>query len=292
MKKYLLLFLFLFFSPLIVRAETYYFDYTEYFYSDEEIEESNEVEVNKIFDGNKWIYKYRFRNYLILPDNLVINSRDFNFTDIMETNISLDQFIINKIYNLNAMNNCEALVEIHYRDNFIRKSLYIDIDYYINVPEFIIIDSYDFDIWNYIDPDMPMKDHIRIEGEYDLNTNGEYYLTISYDDVFKEIKLIVDNENNENDFMDKEEILTEEEKNYNVNKKIIYDQNKKIYNTYNNSYPVTKNEENSSCDLKCPLNTRVIYSSCVQDNPILSYISYGFYSIIIVLLSIIVVRKK
>ncbi len=292
MKKYLLVILFLFFSPWVVNAETYYFDYTEYFYSDVEMETTKEMEVDKVFDGSKWIYKYRFRNYLTLPDHLVIQSKDFKFTDVMETNISLDQFIINEIYDLNTMNQCEALVEIYYHDEFIRKSLFIDIDYYIHVPEVININNDTFDIWEYIETDLPMKEYIKIDGWYDLKVNGEYYLTISYDDIFKEVTLIVDNESNKNNFTSNEEILTKDENHEDVNKKIIYDQTHKIYNTYNNSYPVIKDVEHSSCKLQSPFNTKIIYRDHEKNDPIFTYISYGFYSIMILLLSIIVVRKK
>ncbi len=286
MKKFLCFFLFIFLTPFIVQAETYYFDYSDYYYSYDEIEESNEVEVEEILENDKVIYKYRFRNYLILPDDIVINDRDFKITDVMQTNISFDKFIINEIYNLDDMNHCEASVDIYYKNDCIRKNLYIDIDYYVNVPDVINIEDYDFDIWDYIETDIPMLESITIEGGYDLNINGEYYLSIIYEDTIKDVKLIVDIEDNKDKPLSKDEIVE------NTNdKKIIYTKNEYTYNYSNNiaPYEIMK-EEDLSCPI--PVNTRIIYDDSNKENNLFSYISYAFYLIMIILLSIIVVRKK
>jgi len=188
------------------------------------------------------------------------------------------------------MNNCNDAIEIKYKKAYMGFVIYINIDEYIEMPEQIIINDYNFDIWDYIDTNIELKDEIIIEGDYDLNSNGEYNVIVSYKEIVKETKLIVDIlKETDKEIIEEDEIKDIEEK-----EDIVLEEEKKIETiTYVNNYYETKNtcQEIKYIDRFIPISNTVK----VKDkdyNKGFRYISYAFYGVATILLSIIVVRKK
>lgn len=261
--------------PNYVKAETYYFDYSDYYYSDTEIIESDEVEVEYVYENDKLIYKYRTRNYLTIPNEIIIWSKYFKIIDNIVTNIPLNEITIKEYYNLDTMNHCDASIDFVYKDIIIPKKVKIEIDNYIKVPSEIIVNSYDFNLFDYIETDIYNKEEIKIIGEYNLMKNGKYELTLSYNSIEEKTTLIVDIEDN-NQKINAQPILTN---NYIENKYIIYcEEESKAVEEKIKIVPIK--EENT------------IKKYYINNNKVFRYVTYGFYSYISILLSIFVVRKK
>lgn len=292
-RKILFLFLtMLFIIPFRVKADTYYFNYSDYMYAIEYIEESDAVEVEEIIDNDgSVIYKYRTRDYIITPDrSIVITNRNFDIYNFINTNIPLDEIAVMEYYDLESENYCEAIADVIYKDNVIRIPVYISIDNYIVVPEEIVVKDYNFDIYSYIETDIEVIEDIEIIGSYDLNVNGTYELTLLYHNTVEKTKIVVDiNENNM-------EPTGDNIKNEVENKEGIISETSKIYETKNyvsNYYELKSTEDEKELITKVvPVNNRIICEHDDSINQYYFYISYAFYFIIVILLSIIVVRKK
>jgi len=296
--------LMLFIVPLKVKGEEFYFNYGAYNYSEEYVEEKKDLEVEVINDGEKDVYKYRTRDYIIIPLYIVIESRDANIYDYIDTNIPLEQLEVIEYYDLKTMNNCNGAFEIRYKKSVIGKLVSIRIKNYIEVPEEIIVNDYNFEIWNYIETDIQKKEDIVFSGEYDLNSNGEYELLITYNDIAKKTKIIVEIEEN-NKVLDDEEKdgikdnVEEEEKgdiadNITQKEEIIEVtiEEKQPITCINNYYEIKEQEkEIEYVDRIVPVNNKTTYDDA-DYNKYFRYVSYAFYSITTILLSIIVVRKK
>lgn len=314
MKKNLL-FLFLLMILIIptkVKGETFYFNYGEYQYSNDVIEERKDLEVQTIIENGNTIYKYRTRDYLIIPSKIIIDNKDFNILSLFDTNLPIEDIKLRPKYDLDTMNNCYGKLIIEYKDTSISKSVYIEIDNYINIPKEIMVNDYEgFNIWNYIDTNIMDKDSIEIIGEYNLGINGTYDLLIKYSNLEVTTKIIVDIDNNDiiEDIEDNskddsdennnlEEEITKEDKEK-INFCII--DNTKIYETikYINVCPINeeesddKEEKESNVEKEIvPINNKISCECNNNDKKYFYYISYSFYSVVIILLSIIVVRKK
>ena len=291
MKKSLFLILLLMIIiPIRVKGEELYVNYGQYNYSDNYIEERKDLEVEEVIQDGKTIYKYRTRDYIIIPKGLVIDSKDFNILDYIDTNLPLEDITITEYYDLSTMNKCNGAIEIKYKKAYMGFVIYINIDEYIEMPEQIIINDYNFDIWDYIDTNIELKDEIIIEGDYDLNSNGEYNVIVSYKEIVKETKLIVDILKE----TDKEIIEEDEIKDIEVKEDIVLEEEKKIETiTYVNNYYETKNtcKEIKYIDRFIPISNTV-KAKDKDYNKEFRYISYAFYGVATILLSIIVVRKK
>jgi len=234
-------------------------------------------------------YKYSFGNgyYLSVPDNIVIDSKDFNAFDVIETDINLDEITIDYLFDFNVDNNKNVVFKIKYKDVGIQTGAYISIKDYIKVESEIRVDNYEFDIWKHIDTNIN-KDNIEIVGSYDLNSNGKYGLILKSNDILVNTIIVIDIEDNkEVDKLEKtceetkKETLTYETKNYTSN---YYD-----YHYYTEESDDIK--EVTCNNIPTPIN-RIIYSEQEPNNNLFYYISYIFYFLTIVLLSINVVRKK
>lgn len=237
--------------------------------------------------NRRYVYSFGDGYYLSVPDNIIIDSKDFDVLNIVETDISLDKIGVDYFFDYNVDNNKKVTFKIKYKDVGIELGAYLSIKDYIKVKEEIVVNSVDFDIWNYVDTNIS-KDNIELIGEYDLNSNGKYGLIFKSDDILVSTVVVVDIEENkkveiiETTCEEKKETLTYETKNYTNN---YYD-----YHYY------TKEESNDVKEVTCnnipvPVN-RIIYSDTEENNNLFYYISYIFYFLVIVLLSINVVRKK
>lgn len=232
-------------------------------------------------------FKFGDGHYFSYPAKIIITSRDFNLFDVMETDIPLSSFKITNPFDLEKDNNVGGNIKIVYKDVEIEKFVNIFISDYIEIEDEIIVTTNEFDIWNHIKTNVSKED-IEIVGEYDLESNGKYSLLIKYKDILKETMVVVDIEENKEvfesvcpsiDTSTKEEVLTYETKNYINN-----------YYTYN-----TENKEVRECtcnpiELPTPIN-KTIYNNN-PTNDLFYYVSYVFYGLVIILLSISVVRKK
>lgn len=289
MKKFLFAILsVLFLIPFKVNAETFYFNHGEYNYSNEYIESSDELEVEEVFEEGKLIYRYRTRDYLIIPDEIVIYTRNMNIFNQFNTNLKEEELILIPTYDLDTMNYCYGYLNIYYKDKVINKSVYIAIENYLKVPEEIIVKDYDFDIWNYIETDIENIEEIKIIGEYNLDINGEYEILFSYNNVEEKTKIVVDIDKNKKD----EEVLKEEliESSNDVKEEI---QQKETTTSYVNNYYKSEKPivETKYIEKLVPID-RVIYETKTDENNIFLIVTYGFYIVNTILLSIIVVRKK
>lgn len=234
-------------------------------------------------------YKYSFGDgyYLSVPDNIVIDSKDFDALDIIETDIPLDKIKIDYQFDFNIDNNKNVTFKILYKDVGIDTGAYISIKDYIKIESEINASSYEFDIWEYVDTNIN-KDNIEIIGRYDLNNNGKYGLIFKCNDILVNTTVVVDIESNkkleviESTCEEKKEVLTYETKNYTSN---YYDYH---YYTEEDSNDI---KEVTCSNIPTPIN-RIIYSEQEQNNNLFYYISYIFYFLVVVLLSINVVRKK
>ena len=294
-KKILLFFLSFLFIPIGVNGEELYFNYGEYNYSDTYIEERKDLEVNTIIEAGKTIYQYRTRDYLIIPSKIIITSRDFDVLDVIDTNLPKDEIEIKEYYDLKTMNHRDSTVVLKYKETTMSKLVTIKIENYIELPKEIVVTNYDFDIWKYIDTDITNKEDILFEGEYNLNINGEYELTISYKNINKSTKIIVDIKENiivqddeiQQELIEKEEDISKENLITKEN-----EEDKKTATCINNYYEMTDTvKEVEYVDRIVSVDPKI---ECISkdNNKYFRYISYAFYSINIMLLSIIVVRKK
>lgn len=241
------------------------------------------------------IYYFEFGNgkTLSFPFEVRIKDIFFNFLDIIETDIPKEELKIEYDFELEKLGNDSGIARILYKDSVISHRVYTSIPQYIYIDKEIIINNYEFDIWTFIKTNIKNKEQIQIIGEYDLNTNGKYALLIKYNEIIENTILTVDIENNKEVLdctcpkeeikentceQNNEKVLTYETKNYISN-----------YYTYN-----TENPSECSCEIKqipVPIN-RVVYTNDCDFNKIFYYISYSFYLLVIILLSIFVVRKK
>lgn len=236
-------------------------------------------------------YKYSFGDgyYLSVPDEIIIDSKKFDAFSIIETDISLDNIKIDYKFDFNLDNNKNVTFVIEYKDILIYTKAYMSIKDYIKIESEINIDSYQFDIWEYIDTNIN-KDNIEIIGTYDLNNNGKYGLILKSNDILVNTTLVVDiEENKEVEIIEttcpveeKKEVSSYETKNYTSN---YYDYHYYTEESNDDIKEVTCN------NIPTPIN-RIIYSEQEQNNDLFYYISYIFYFLTIVLLSINVVRKK
>lgn len=234
-------------------------------------------------------YKYTFGDgyYLSVPDNIIIDSKDFDAFSVIETDIFLDNIEIDYLFDLSIDNNKNVIFRIKYKDVGIDTGAYISIKDYIKIENEINVDNYEFDIWKYIDTNI-MKDNIEVIGEYDLNNNGKYGLIFKSNDILVSTIVVVDIEENkkveviESICEEKKEVLTYETKNYTSN---YYD-----YHYYNEEESDEVKEVTCN-NIPIPVN-RIIYSDKEQSNSLFYYISYIFYFLVVILLSINVVRKK
>ena len=292
MKKNLLFvfLLILFVIPLKVNGEIFYFNYGEYQCSEEKVEEKNNLEVNTIIENGKTIYKYRTRDYLSFSDKITITRKDFDIMSLFDTNLPKEEIILKPNYDLETMNNCYGKLIIEYKGTSISKSIYIKIEDYINIPEEIIVNNYDFDIFSYIDTNID-REKLIFNGEYNLYNNGEYNVLVSYNDIEKETKIIVDIKDNIKEEIKEEEIKKEQEQVIIYQEKIIKEI---VPNTcsYNNYEVVNNPKEIEYIEKIVPIYKKSNCNKCTDYNKNFRYISYCFYGTAIVLLSIIVVRKK
>ena len=237
--------------------------------------------------NRRYIYTFDDGHYLSVPDKIVIDSKDFDAFTIIETDISLDDIEIDYLFDLDVDNNKDVVFKIKYKDIGIQTSAHVSIKDYIKIEGEIIADNDQFDIWKYVDTNID-KENIEMIGSYDLNNNGKYGLIFKSNDILVSTVVVVDIEENKKIEIiketceEKKETLTYETKNYTSN----YDD----YNYY------TEEERNDIKEVTCtniptPIN-RIIYSEQEQNNKLFYYISYIFYFLTIVLLSINVVRKK
>lgn len=237
--------------------------------------------------NRRYVYAFGDGYYLSIPDNIIIDSKDFDAFSVIETDISLDDIAIDYLFDFDIVNNQNVVFRIRYKDIGIETGAYISIKEYIKIEKEISINNYDFDIWEYVDTNID-KDNIEMIGEYDLNNNGKYGLIFKCNDILVNTTIVVDIEENkkkeiiESTCEDKKEVLTYETKNYISN----------YYDTHN----YTEEEKNDIKEVTCnnipvPVN-RIIYSDKEQNNNLFYYISYIFYFFVILLLSINVVRKK
>jgi len=238
------------------------------------------------YDDRKSKYSFGDGHYIIIPDNIVVDSRDFSFFNVIETDISLDMIRIDNEFDIQVDNNMDVIFIVKYKDIGIRSLAKIKIEEYLRIEEEIMVKDYNFDLWEHIDTNLVNKEEIEIIGEYDLNNNGKYGIVIKYKELVANTVIVVDIEDNkEIEVIEKtcpNETLTYETKNYTSN---YYD-----YHYY------TEEESDDIKEVTCnniptPIN-RIIYSEQEQNNNIFYYISYTFYFLTIVLLSINVVRKK
>lgn len=303
MKWKIIFILMLFIIPLQVKGESLYFNHGEYQYSNEVIEEAPNIEVEEIYEGENVVYKYRTRDYLIIPEKIIIDTIDFNIFDHINTNLPIEDIKVTEYYDLKTMNNCDGVIEISYGKTIIGKLVHIRIKDYIKVPTEIIVTDYDFDIFKYIETNIKDESKITITGEYNLHMNGKYELTLSYNEQEEKTIIVVDIEEN-NVLLEDEEVenpseekvdiapVEDEDDLFPLEKKVIV--HKYVYETNNyidNSYEEYKSNEDS-CINENPVNTEVIYKTKEVKDKTFYYVSYAFYSIVIILLSIIVVRKK
>lgn len=302
-KKYIVLFIFvmlLLVVPSKVHGQTFYLGYGEYEYTVFPIEEQLDLEVEKIFKDGEEVYRYRDREYLILPDKIVVYHRFFDIKNEMITNVPLTDFEIIEDYDLETMNHCTSSIHIQYKGTKIDKMVYIEIENYIKVPSEIIIKDNTFDIWDYIETDVEPKEDIKIIGDYDLTKNGRYDLLITYCNVEEKTTLVVDIEEpqeRENEIpieSSKNEILKEKEKEVSreaVNVQII--SNEEQFNRNDEMKVPIKDsalhKQESCCSIPKP---KVICNVKKERNHLFYYVSYAFYGTVTILLSIIVVRKK
>lgn len=297
MKKNLfILLLMLFVLPYGVNAEEFYFNHSEYRHTTEPLEEAKDLEVIEILSDGQTLYKYRTRDYLIIPDPLIIYSKNFDILSTFDTNLPLEEIELRPQYDLEYMNHCHSHLQILYKDTFISKSVYISIDNYIKIPEEILVDNKDFDIWNYIETDIMDRENIEFIGEYNLDNNGEYEIEIKYNYITEKTKIMVDileNEKNntqeENkDIVNNDEIIAKEEPT--IEEDIIKNE---TINTYVNNYYELKETDKKIEYIEkiVPITNEIVYEKNAI-NDLFYYITYTFYGITIILLSIIVVRKK
>lgn len=319
--------------PLKAQAENrdiWYFNYGEYNYSEKEVLTTDDLEVTTKEEDGKTIYISRTREYISLPFDLIITSKDFKLEDVIKTNIPISMLKINQFYDLETMNNCYGSFEILYEDTSIGKLIYIDIDEYIQIPKQIVVDGNNFDIYEHIVTNIFNKYSIEIIGEYDLTTNGVYDISLKYNDILETTQIIVDNKdnvleedkiiieddkNNEEDLPPIEEDNSENKEQEEENKKENLDQesDEKLDNTiipddkedniiyeyetnnnYINNYMTDNNKENDKTTnpiqiIQNPITEKTIYKS---KSEYFDYITYAFYIITVVFLSIIVVRKS
>lgn len=301
MKKSLLLsfLLIIFIIPVNVKGEALYVNHGEYNYSDTYIEERKDLEVKTITEEGKTVYKYRTRDYIIIPSSIIIKSRDFNIFDIIDTNLPKEEIVVKEYYDLKTMNNRDSTVVLKYKEATMAKLVTIKIENYIEIPEEIIVTNNDFDIWDYIDTDINIKEDIVFVGEYNLSINGEYELGISYKNISKKTKIIVnikDNDIDKNEEVpdEKEEEIIEKEGVSEEKKEPVIEEkvSKEITTCVNNYYEITDTvKEVEYIDRVVPVNKKIEYIS-KDNNKYFRYISYVFYGINTILLSIIVVQKK
>lgn len=291
--------LFLLIVPSKVHGQTFYLGYGEYEYSEEVVEERLDLEVEKIFKDGKEVYRYRDREYLILPDKIVVYHRFFDIKNEMITNIPLEDFQIIEDYDLETMNHCTSSIHIQYKGTKIDKMVYIEIENYIKVPNEIIIKDNTFNIWDYIETDVEPKEDIKIIGDYDLTKNGRYELWITYCNVEEKTTLVVDIEEPQ------EKIDTPIE---DVKNEILKDSEKEVSREAVNVQIISNEEQvNRNDEMKVPIKDSVLQKqeSCCsipkpkvicnvkkERNHLFYYVSYAFYGTVTILLSIIVVRKK
>lgn len=236
--------------------------------------------------NRRYIYSFGDGHYLSVPDKIVIESKDFDAFTIIETDISLDEIEIDYQFDLDIDNNKDVIFKIRYKDIGIDTSAYISIKDYIKIENEIIVNSYQFDIWEYVDTNIN-KENIEMIGDYDLSNNGKYGLIFKSNEILVNTIVVVDIEENkkkeitESACEDKKEVLTYETKNYTSN---YYD-----YNYYTEEKDDIK--EVTCNNIPTPIN-RIIYSEQEQNNNLFYYISYIFYFLVVMLLSINVVRKK
>lgn len=303
-KIFLLFIITMIMVPITANAEVYYFNYSDYYYSSVEIEECDEIEVKPIFSDSGIIYQYRTREYIRLPDEIFIYYDYFNINSVLDTNISLENIAINEYYDLYTMNHCDSLVEIIYGDITIQKPVHISIESYIHIPEEIVVTSYDFNIWDYIDTNIVDKEDVKFIGDYDLFTNGQYELQVTYYGIDANTQIIVDIEDNNKHSEVVNNVKTDKEMEEIDNTapkinvlpvKIIVPSVKMIDSSSdrkNNQEAAGLIGAENNCTNLRPIN-RLQEKHTTQDNSKdFYYISYGFYALIIILLSIIVVRKK
>ena len=245
------------------------------------------------------IYYYEFGDGTKLSFPYEVRAKDifFNFLDVVETDIPKEKLTIDYEFDIETSRDAYGRVKLRYKDVSIWQKIYLDIGDYIYVPETITVNNYEFDLWNYIKTNLPEKNQIEIIGEYDLNNNGKYALLIKWNDIIEKTIIYVDIEDNKeviekecpavcsNDKEEKEticppvqeKVLTYETKNYVSN-----------YYTYN-----TEEIGECSCpEIKIPTPINKIIYSDNDSKKIYYYISYAFYGLAIILLSIFVVRKK
>jgi len=314
--------------PLKAHAENrdiWYFNYGEYNYSEKEVLTRDDLEVTTKEEDGKTIYITRTREYISLPFDLIITSKDFKLEDVIKTNIPISMLKINQFYDLETMNNCYGSFEILYEDTSIGKLVYIDIDEYIQIPKQIVINSNNFDIYEHIVTNIFNKYSIEIIGEYDLATNGVYDISLKYNDILETTQIIVDNKdnvleedkiiieddkNNEEDLLppieedvenkEQEEENLDQESNEKLDNPITEDKEDNIIyeyetnNNYINNYMTDNNKENDKTTnpiqiIQNPITEKTIYKS---KSEYFDYITYAFYIITVVFLSIIVIRKS
>lgn len=311
-KQYMILFIFVMvflFVPSKAYGQTIYLGYGVYQYTESPVEERIDLEVEKVFKEGKEVYRYRDRDYLIIPDQIIIDSRSFDIRDHIISNISLSEFEIVEKYDLKTMNNCSSGVQISYKGTTISKAVDIRIKDYINVPDEIIVKDMNFDIWDYMETNIYDQGNIVFMGEYDLTRSGRYELWITYGDISEKTILVVEIEEKE-DKNTQESIVEEKPKESNESLNPVLPQdlkqnigvvvpieevnefsNKEVaYATEEIGEPIKEEKIKESCSR--PNSSKVICKVQKEKNNLFYYISYAFYGITIILLSIIVVRKK
>lgn len=254
-------------------------------------EEESALGIDYSVVGGMSIFAFGDGHYLKIPLDIVVTTKDFDVLKIIETDIDHTKLKVEYLFDLEKDNNVKSQFTIKYKDKTIYTPVYIDIKNYINVNEEIIVNDNNFDIWNYIDTNILDKESIEIIGTYDVNTNGKYEITLKYDDIVKNTTVVVDIKENikedkkeevlENESSTCEKMLTSETNNY-TNKYYTY-------NTYNNEEIL----ETVSCpeiNIPTPIN-KTIYND-KSTNDYFYYITYVFYALVVMLLSINVVRKK
>lgn len=280
MKKiFLFVFLFLMFIiPQEVKGEVYYFNESEYEYSDFEIEESYDVEVEKDYEFGFLRYKYRYRKFIEIPDEFVVYSKDVDPKSYLYTNIPLEEIDVILYYDLDTMNHCESSIDFIYQGTVMSKKVLIEKAEYLIIPEVIIINDYDFDIYSYMNTNFK-KDEIKIKGEYDLKKNNIYELVISASDIERKVSLVVNISKNDV----KEPIVTEPVTNITNN----YTENK-----YISEYYPKETIKIVETPLKIEPITLPKIIHCKSDITWFYYSTCAFYVIFLILMSIFVVRKK
>lgn len=174
-----------------VNAQVFYFGHGPYQETEDYIEESLTLEVIKEGD----IYKYRSRNYVDIPGYIKVTSYDFDFEDVIKSNLTLEELNFNTDCDFNQNKDCVMTLNYENFSSGVLVNINIpENDLYINIPEEIIVTDYSFNILDYIDTNI--TDSLDITGDINLYENGIYNVVIKYKSKSVETKIIVDNSNN------------------------------------------------------------------------------------------------